>query len=96
MSLGSTIRLAREQLHWSKAELGRRVGVTRVAVIYWERNEAIPRPPTRRRLERALGLRHDSLEPVETTGGENAPHIPAAIAPTKSTANIVKSQQAGN
>jgi transcriptional regulator with XRE-family HTH domain len=54
-ALGNRIRKAREANGMSQPQLGRRIGVTGVAVHYWETAKHRPQVFTLREIERVLG-----------------------------------------
>ena len=54
-ALGARIRQTRQRRHWSQLRLAVEIGVTPVAVCYWETAQRAPDLYTLRRLEQALG-----------------------------------------
>jgi transcriptional regulator with XRE-family HTH domain len=54
--VGERVRRLRNELALTQAELAERVGITVTALSRIERDEAQPRPKTRRRLADALGV----------------------------------------
>jgi XRE family transcriptional regulator, fatty acid utilization regulator len=54
--VGDRVRRLRNELALTQAELAEEVGITITALSRIERNEAQPRPKTRRRLAEALGV----------------------------------------
>jgi transcriptional regulator with XRE-family HTH domain len=54
--VGGRVRRLRNEVALSQAELAEEVGITIAALSRIERNEAQPRPKTRRRLAEALGV----------------------------------------
>jgi transcriptional regulator with XRE-family HTH domain len=59
--VGDRVRRLRNELALSQAELAEEVGITITALSRIERNEAQPRPKTRRRLAEALGVKPREL-----------------------------------
>ncbi len=56
MTAGQMIAEGRKRAGWNRAQLARRMGVTRSAVFYWERDHAYPRPKRAARLEALLDI----------------------------------------
>jgi transcriptional regulator with XRE-family HTH domain len=54
--VGERVRRLRNELALTQGELAEEVGITITALSRIERNEAQPRPKTRRRLAEALGV----------------------------------------
>jgi transcriptional regulator with XRE-family HTH domain len=54
--VGERVRRLRNELALTQGELAEEVGITVTALSRIERNEAQPRPKTRRRLAEALGV----------------------------------------
>jgi transcriptional regulator with XRE-family HTH domain len=54
--VGKRVRRLRNELALTQAELAEQVGITVTTLARIERNEAQPRPKTRRRLAEALGV----------------------------------------
>lgn len=55
-AMGQRIRTARLSKHYTQAQLGRLLGVSAVAVSYWESARTRPQIFLLRRLERLLGV----------------------------------------
>lgn len=58
---GRTLREERVRLGWKQAELARRVGVCRHAVLFWESGAFTPTLLHAKRLATALGVTLDAL-----------------------------------
>lgn len=86
MTLGETIRHHREALGLSKRALGRRVGASDVAVLYWERDKHTPHPRNRRLLEQEFNLPQFVLD-VEGTAAPGGMNATAPNAPTTARTN---------
>lgn len=62
MTFGQKVRMRRSALKLSQAELGKRIGVRRDAIIYYEKDEGRPRQEeTRRRLANVLQIPYNDL-----------------------------------
>lgn len=61
MSTAEAIRRHRTSRSWTKTRLARLVGVTPMAVTWWEDHGREPRPPTVERLEVVFGVAPGSL-----------------------------------
>jgi transcriptional regulator with XRE-family HTH domain len=61
--VGDNVRRLRDERALTQEELAEKVGITVAALSRIERNNAEPRPSTRRKLARALGV--DAAELVE-------------------------------
>jgi len=59
--VGDRVRRLRDELALTQGELAEEVGITITALSRIERNEAQPRPKTRRRLAEALGVKPRDL-----------------------------------
>ena len=59
--VGERVRRLRNELALTQGELAEEVGITITALSRIERNEAQPRPKTRRRLAEALGVKPRDL-----------------------------------
>lgn len=84
MTLGETIRHHREARGLSKRELGKRVGRSNVAVLYWERDDHTPHPRTRRLLEQEFNLPEFALDTERAT----TPGVSAAAQRTAPNSNV--------
>lgn len=63
MSLGDTIRRARETYGWSQQEVARHLGVSKAAVGHWETGFTVPGIETRIDLADLLNIRFSDLLP---------------------------------
>ena len=59
--VGDRVRRLRNEIALTQGELAEQVGITIAALSRIERNEAQPRPKTRRRLAEALGVKPREL-----------------------------------
>lgn len=62
MDVGAAIRSSREARGWSKAELARLAGVTRMTVFNWEARGRRPRRASAERLEALFGWESGALD----------------------------------
>jgi transcriptional regulator with XRE-family HTH domain len=67
-TIGQTIRSARKTKRLSQEALGKLVGVTRVAVSEWERDESLPRVATARKVAAVLDVAPSTLTPLSQDG----------------------------
>lgn len=61
--LGPRIRLHRERLALTQAELAERLGTRDNQIRRWEAGEQVPRPATRRKLAEIFGIEIAELSP---------------------------------
>ena len=57
-----TIRQLREERGWSQRELARRVGVSNVAIWYWENGERVPGANQLRAVAATLSVSMDDID----------------------------------
>ncbi len=61
--VGEKIREARQQRGWSQRFLAEKLGVTSVAIVYWETGRSVPRAHRMREVAMLLGLQLEDLIP---------------------------------
>lgn len=59
MEFKEQLRIARDAKGWTQEQLGKKLGVSMQAVLYWERGDYTPRPAKLKKLEVVLGQRFD-------------------------------------
>lgn len=68
IQIGMAIRLVREAVGLSQAELGRRCGQARTRIVQWETHYRVPGPGQVLRLAEALGVPASALIAIATGG----------------------------
>ena len=76
LTMGQQIRIAREALGWTTAELAVRIGVSRTAVEGWEDGSYEPRAHRMRKIEEVMGVQLSLSDPKKDVVG-----LPANVRP---------------